>query len=299
MTRSSNDILGDEQTAYQVSCLIKDVDTAGDKLESAPYFIYSCGWRSGSTLLQRALVSSNALVWGEPYAASAPVRSLVDFWKPLVEDLVPEGFFIDSERYRNGTIRPNQWLANLYPSRTDLLSAQRSFLTTLFEDPAVRGQKDHWGVKFVRLGAGHAAFMQMLFPKSKSFFLIRNPYDAYLSFITKISSSRNPHGWFHRWPQPPVRTASEFAQVWRGLVESVARYQSASNSVVIRYEDLVAGSVPDSVGPLFDLDQLERVGSSYSSQQPFLSKFEENEIKSVVGTIGERFGYFCPSSSAA
>ena len=48
-----------------------------DAPENRPVFVLAAGWRSGSTLLQRLVMSSGeTLVWGEPYDRACYVQDL-------------------------------------------------------------------------------------------------------------------------------------------------------------------------------------------------------------------------------
>ena len=47
-----------------------------------PIFLLSAGWRSGSTLLQRLMMSdSRVLIWGEPYDECGTIQALADSMK--------------------------------------------------------------------------------------------------------------------------------------------------------------------------------------------------------------------------
>jgi len=294
---SATDILEAEGKAFDVSKTLRELSLSEKSDTVSPIFLYSCGWRSGSTFLQRAMIGRGRFMWGEPYATSAPIRNLIEAWHPIVSNTVPASYYIDDSRYANKIPETSQWTANLYPARHTLFFAQRQFLSALFGQRESDGEHTPWGIKFVRLGAGHAACMQAYFPESSCVFLLRNPYDAYLSFITKISSNNNTVGWHYRWPYSPVRSASDFASIWRGLAESVLRYRLASKSTVVKYEDIVKGKVPASMQSLFEGDRIARVGSSHTHTSQHLSAWEINEIKRCVGSVGEHFGYFSPSES--
>lgn len=46
--------------------------------EPAPIFLLSAGWRSGSTLLQRLIMSdARVLIWGEPYDECGLVQAQI------------------------------------------------------------------------------------------------------------------------------------------------------------------------------------------------------------------------------
>ena len=48
-----------------------------DPADDAPIFLLSAGWRSGSTMLQRLLMSDpGVLIWGEPYDECGLVQAL-------------------------------------------------------------------------------------------------------------------------------------------------------------------------------------------------------------------------------
>src|SRR3954454_6805561 len=65
-----------------------------------PVFVLAAGWRSGSTLLQRALLS-HCFVWGEPFGHAGLLERMAD---PLrtVNKGWPEPHFM----YRGGAARP-------------------------------------------------------------------------------------------------------------------------------------------------------------------------------------------------
>src|SRR2546423_11958321 len=84
-----------------------------------PVFVLAAGWRSGSTLLQRALLS-HALVWGEPLGHAGLIERLSD---PLraVNERWPEAHFV----YRGQPIDKlaEKFVANLYPPPHYLIKA--------------------------------------------------------------------------------------------------------------------------------------------------------------------------------
>ena len=89
---------------------------SADSSRETPIFIFASGWRAGSTLLQRLVVSGgDALIWGEPWAFCDHVRTLARTLRPLREQDPPEEFFFDHIQDHSRTRWQEEWIANLYP----------------------------------------------------------------------------------------------------------------------------------------------------------------------------------------
>ncbi len=207
-----------------------------DEDEDRPIFIFSAGWRSGSTLLQRLVNSgSSLLIWGEPYSYSDYIRRMADTLKIFSNTYPPDSFFIDYflDHSKNFTGITEQWTACLYPNPTDLRTSHRKFFLTLFSEPAKKLGYDNWGLKEVRLDFQYALYLNWLFPQAKFLFLYRNPYEAYRSYRTF-----NP--WYDRWPNEPVFTPKKFGALWHSLLSGYIKHFRSVDGMLIKYEDLIS-----------------------------------------------------------
>jgi hypothetical protein len=203
---------------------------SGDACTERPIFLLCAGWRSGSTLLQRLAVSSGqALVWGEPFAQSGLVQRLADSLEAVLPEWVPESFYF--ERWPPGTPLHDEFIANLYPGVNSLQRAHREFFNTLFAQPARASGFSRWGLKEVRLGSDHAAYLHWLFPAARTVFLYRNPYEAYRSY-------RKFRGWYYSWRDDPVMTPRRFGEIWAGLVRGFQCDAGRLGALLLKYEDL-------------------------------------------------------------
>lgn len=206
-------------------------DPAGDT--EAPIFLLSAGWRSGSTMLQRLIMSDpGVLIWGEPYDECGLVQALAECMKAFRLGWPPQDYFYD------GT-PPNQltgeWIANLFPALADWRTGQRALFDAMFAQPARRSGASRWGIKEVRLTAGHCAYLRWLYPNARFVFLYRDPLAAYRSY------SQYGRSWYNTFPDNPVFTPTSFGRHWRHLMEGYLRDAESLGALLVRYEDLVTG----------------------------------------------------------
>jgi Sulfotransferase family len=213
----------------------------------APVFVFSAGWRSGSTLLQRMLMPE-CFVWGEPYGHSGMLQGLADPLRCMTRDWPEPHFFYDDTSATqverdNGKLTTadhdvyelsERFVANLYPSVASLLAAHRAYFESLLIEPARQAGAKQWGFKEVRLSADYAYYLKLLYPNSKFLFLIRNPYDAYRSWAARRNAGWK---WHYRWPDKPV-TAQLFGQLWQELTNSFLAEAITLDAHVVRYEEL-------------------------------------------------------------
>jgi hypothetical protein len=203
-------------------------------LNECPIFIFSAGWRSGSTLLQRMISSSNeVLIWGEPYSNSDYIRKLANSLKIFRKNIPPTNFLVDSFIDENFNLKVDNWVACLYPNPKDLWDAHRAFFKRLFEKPAKNLGYKNWGIKEVRLDIEYAYYLQWLFPNAKFVFLYRNPYEAYRSYRTFGK-------WYDKWPNEPVFTATKFGLIWKKLLEGFLKEHKSFQSHLLKYENLIS-----------------------------------------------------------
>lgn len=217
------------------------VDALGNTYEpedtenESPIFLLATSWRSGSTLLQRILVTDpQVLLWGEPLGDLALVSDLVGTLTRL--STLPH---LKQRLEENDSIFSSlatSWIATLYPPGLDFRAGLRSLLTRWLGEPARKRGFGRWGFKEVRLGAAEATLLRWLYPKAKFVLLSRSPYDCYRS----LSDSR----WrdvYHRSPDVRVDSAAMMARHWNRIALSWSELRPGFPAVRIRYEDIVGG----------------------------------------------------------
>jgi hypothetical protein len=135
-----------------------------------PILVFGSGHRCGSTLVQRLLTSHpSVLVSGEHgghieevMRASAELRRFDDLAAAPARDE------FDGAAHQG-------WIANLLPPGETVDEALRSYLTTLFAQPAIDLDRPLWGFKEVRLGLDAAERIRDLFPRTRVIHLTRDP----------------------------------------------------------------------------------------------------------------------------
>jgi hypothetical protein len=252
---------------------------------NAPLFVLAAGWRSGSTMVQRLLCSSQeVIVWGEPYARCELVQHLCQAAQGLNGQYPNEGH-VPEIKALNGL--ENQWIANLFPPVRDLKGSFRSALDGLLARPAFREGLSRYGLKEVRLDAEHGRFLHWIYPDARFVALVRNPWDAW-------RSAKGMDLYLH-WPDTPVNGPEIFAKHWLRLVESFADWKDEA-VFFVRYEDLI--SHPKAAIAVAAHCQLDRVDEQVlkkvigsSGARPPLPADDIAIIESVAGSAARELGY--------
>ena len=254
-----------------------------------PIFLLSAGWRAGSTLLQRLIMTDpTVLLWGEPYDECGLIQALAGTVKAFRDGWPPPDYYYGGSKPRSG-----DWVANLFPAAASLRAGHRALFETTFAEPARRIGMPRWGIKEVRLTAEHAHYLRWLYPQAKFVFLYRNPLHAYQSYCG--------HGrdWYDVWPDRPVFTPAAFGQHWRALCQGFLQAEKTLDGLVVRYEELVAGSAQllERIERHLDV-KLDRsilgnkVGSSARDGQPAkVSDLEKALLRRAVAPLAEELGY--------
>lgn len=272
--------------------------------DDRPVFVLGAGWRTGSTLLQRLLVSDpSLLMWGEPYDHSAPIRRLAEMVVPFDDRWPPHRSIVNDA----ADMAADRWIANRYPHPLDFLGAHRCFLDRLFAEPARRLGFERWGIKTVRLGGEHATYLRALYPGARIVFLVRNPYDSFLSYRLLHDVRKESYWWYYRWPDLQVSSAAQFGLVWRQLVSSFCEVAHDLDALLLSFESLATGDGVDElarfVGAEVQMQVLaDRVGASTEQRrkptedQANLTIEEIWQLRDNVDPLARDLGYTGPTA---
>jgi Sulfotransferase family len=225
------------QLREAISVLSSPAQVFEEEFPESPIFLLAAGWRSGSTLLQRILVTDpSVLLWGEPFGEMALASGLATL---LCRLSTFEGLAeLSAEKEGTFSSLPTSWIATLCPPGSDLRSGLRAlFDQWLGESTRKRGFK-RWGLKEVRLGATEAMLLHWLYPNAKFVLLSRNPYDCYRSL-----SDSGWHHVYHVRPDVRVDSAAGLARHWNRIALSWSELPSDFPAVRIKYEELISGGV--------------------------------------------------------
>jgi hypothetical protein len=270
--------------------------------DESPVFVFSAGWRTGSTLLQRLLNSHpEVMVWGEAYEDAflfyhlAEPLSVFTKGEPDLQ-LLPQG--IDLEHVGADFIREQltrEFIPTLSPPVADLQGAHRAFLETLFKTRAVALGRRIWGVKMVRGTGAVAKYLRWLYPAAKLLYIFRNPYAAFRSYINQTEQGR--HHWHIYYPSHPVEGIEAFMVHWRHCVETFLASHRELNAFLVPYELLVHGGI---LAPMQSYLGLELDPGVLGVRADFagrggrareLTASERERIALIGGEVATRFGY--------
>ena len=201
----------------------------------APVFLFAAGWRSGSTLLQRLIISSGqVLMWGEAGGALNALHDVAERYAQMVGPGDASfrhgmgGSGGDSlENFREkGEAGVHEWIACMNMPEDAVYSGLRSFFDQIYSDLAVEMGYSRWGVKEVILGVETVCFFRKLYPDAKFVFLVRDPFACLLSLKRR------------RWLSGVVknRLVVYFSKLWCDLA---LEFKSAEFGLYLRYEDLI------------------------------------------------------------
>jgi len=254
-------------------------------LNESPIFVFSAGWRSGSTLLQRLICSDErTLIWGEPFGDRIPICRLAAGVSGLSSDDPHLKYAIGTEA---GDIA-NQWVANLNPGTDALRKAHLAYCEALFAEPARDRGFDQWGAKWVRLTAAHAGYLKWLYPRAKLLFLVRHPLNAYLSYKKKR--------WYTVRPTFPVDRVQRFMAHWSFLANSFLEELPHTQGLLLRYEDIVEDSavlddLDEYLGTTVNRNILARPVGARNKTGLKITAWERWVCRWLTGPVLAQFGY--------
>ncbi|MCG6868697.1 MAG: sulfotransferase [Gammaproteobacteria bacterium] len=249
----------------------------------APVFVLAAGWGSGSTLLQRLVMSSGQVfLWGEPFDQCAVIQRLTVGLVAMREDWPPDWHFRDETDPQKLT---TEWIANLLPPVSSLHAAHRQFVGAWLGDPLPDASL-RWGLKEVRLTVDHARYLKWLYPSAKFLFLVRDPADSYRSCLGV--------NWYSFWPDYKVRSPVAFAHHWRHLAEGFLERHEAVGGMLVRYEDLVSGNFDlRTVVDYLEVDRIDaallenKVGAR-SERKKGLNPVQRAVIRGITAPVADR-----------
>ena len=209
----------------------------------APVFIFSASWRTGSTLLQRLLnTTDELLIWGEPQFL-IPARRMFD----LATQSFSEAQWMRDQAEEEPLHQ--MWAPTICPDPAGIVPAFQGLFDQLYCHPSLAQGYVRWGFKEVRnFGIENAVFFRSIFPDAKIVFHYRHPFDAYAS-LKRTDFYKS----FEDAPFQPV-------QIWaKNYAGFKSRLAADLDAFVISHEEVVS-AIPSQnprLQQLFDYVDIE------------------------------------------
>lgn len=256
-----------------------------------PVFLLATGGRTGSTLVQRLILSTRqVMMWGEHGGILLPrLRELflqVEEWNQKTYD---HDALVDFRKSPQ-----NSWAANINPGAPFFFAACRAFLDASLGAAARETGFPRWGFKEIRYGATEALALQRLYPHARFVFLTRNPVDC----LRSIKAA----GWYE---QDFAANPFSFLQEWSRISGELADVQpKLQHACLIRYEDLVSepektvGRIAHTIGVPVNAFDLSVLGQKLRGSESAPLALDQADIEALrqplVQEQASRFGYPLP-----
>ncbi|MFI4936572.1 MAG: sulfotransferase [Caulobacterales bacterium] len=258
-----------------------------------PIFLCAIGWRSGSTLLQRILMTDPRIfVWGEPLDHLGVLSRLTDLTSLIGPDWPPSYYWLT---HRPGVNRTADFVTNLSPDASDFRAGLRGLFDRWLAEPARRDGFARWGVKETRWSGEQARLLRWLYPSARFVVIARHPVACYASMKVLGLEARGPGFWVRR-PDRRLNGLKDYASYWNELALSWAEASEPLDATVIRYEDITAGRVDlAGLGRRLDLAldpdlALGVVAGATPDKRP-ISAQETERVNALTAEGRRAFGY--------
>jgi len=257
-----------------------------------PVFLLAGGGRTGSTMLQRLILSTRqVLIWGEHGGKVIKhLQEIIGDMKIWLKDEGSLGGFQQKQFLEKGH---NAWIPNMNPSIDNFYHGCRELLQESLGRSAKELGYQRWGFKEIRYGYHETLFLQELFPDACFIIIVRNPIDCLRSI-----KSTNWYSKEHVFGGNPLRFLSAWAKLSSELYEVRPRLNT---SLFLRYEDIT----DDPESAVANIAEITGINKELFNQEIFKKKIrgakrlppmlEENDFIAlhdlVVRGAAEELGY--------
>ncbi|MDR3470696.1 MAG: sulfotransferase [Devosia sp.] len=282
-----------EALAASIERLEAMVREPPEESDDEPVFLASIGWRSGSTLLQRILMTDpSILVWGEPLSHLLYVNRLTEMLFGFTP-IWPETNHWISHLPKLDMAR--EWMAHVAPDPGHLKGAYRAFVDRWLGYPARERGFSRWGVKQVRWSGEEALALRWLYPKARFILISRHPVSAYKS-MKDIGFVEHQMGFMLDWPDRWIADLDAYANYWNHLARSWAAASTRMKVCWVRYEDLVDGrtdldAVADAAGLSLEPERAMSVVAGGPVIRSQMSAEERDRINALTAVGRQVFAY--------
>lgn len=253
-----------------------------------PVFLLAGGGRTGSTLIQRLIISSGEIMlWGEHGGIILPqLRKLFNQLNAWCDKANSQTHLSDFRASSHAA-----WMPNINPEPPFMLAGCRAFLEQSLGVAARNMGYKRWGFKEIRYGAEEVRMLQALFPRACFIFLVRNP----VSCLKSIKATQ----WYESdYQSDPVRFLADWSRV-SGSLRSIQ--PACTRSCLVRYEDAIsspaatAEKIAETIGvPVdhLDLSVFEQKRRGKAAEPAMLDEQDQRALQDpVVLEISEKLGY--------
>lgn len=211
-----------------------------------PILILASGQRTGSTLLQRFIVSNpQIMIWGEHDGVFEAIFHKYDRlyeWDAM--------FAHQLASFQQGGI--NNFIPNMIPDADVIRSSQRRMIEILYKDTAAALGRPFWGFKEVLYDADMALRLRELFPDMRVLYITRHPFNAMVSLLheERLKPADINIPMKDIWTRAKTtRWVDDWTRINRSFLEHPAIDESWVFSLT--YEGLIA-DIPGTTGRLID-----------------------------------------------